>query len=140
MENLEGTVTLEEFISSGSDINITYAKLSMVDESGDLKIPIYNIVSDYMYELLGKAKTIELTNDQFWKYKYKPKLLAADIYGNSETYFIILLLNNMCSVKEFDIKKVKMLTKADMTELLGLIYSKEKDFLDQYNDKIQSNL
>ena len=140
MANLKSTATLEEFINSGASVTISYANLSMLDETGDIKVPIYNIVSDYMPELLSLAKTVTLDDKEFWKYKYKPKLLASEIYGNPEVYFIILLLNNMCSVKEFDIKKVKMLSKADMNDILGLIYSSEIDFLSQYNDKTQNNL
>ena len=140
MASLKATSTIEEFIQAGSGITISYANTSMLDETGDIKIPIYNIVSDYLFELLGKSTTVVLSDAEFWKYKYKPKLLAVDIYGNSELYFVILMLNNMCSVKEFDIKRVKMLSKKDMNELLGLIYSSEMDFLAQYNDKTENNL
>ena len=140
MASLKSTSTLEEFIEAGNAITITYAHTSMLDETGDIKIPIYNIVSDYLYELLGRSTTVVLNDKEFWKYKYKPKLLAVDIYGNAELYFVILMLNNMCSVKEFDIKKIKMLSRKDMSDLLGLIYSSEMDFLAQYNDKTENNL
>ena len=140
MASLKSTSTLEQFIEAGSAVTISYANLSMLDETGDIKIPIYNVVSDYMFELLGKSTTVVLNDHEFWKYKYKPKLLAVDIYGNAELYFVILMLNNMCSVKEFDIKRIKMLSKKDMSNLLGLIYSSEMDFLAQYNDKTENNL
>ena len=140
MASLKSTSTLEEFIEAGNAVTITYAHTSMLDETGDIKIPIYNIVSDYLYELLGRSTTVVLNDKEFWKYKYKPKLLAVDIYGNAELYFVILMLNNMCSVKEFDIKKIKMLSRKDMSDLLGLIYSSEMDFLAQYNDKTENNL
>ena len=140
MASLKSTSTLEQFIEAGSAVTISYANLSMLDETGDIKIPIYNVVSDYLFELLGKSTTVVLNDQEFWKYKYKPKLLAVDIYGNAELYFVILMLNNMCSVKEFDIKRIKMLSKKDMSNLLGLIYSSEMDFLAQYNDKTENNL
>jgi len=140
MASLKSTSTLEQFIEAGSAVTISYANLSMLDETGDIKIPIYNVVSDYLFELLGKSTTVVLNDQEFWKYKYKPKLLAVDIYGNAELYFVILMLNNMCSVKEFDIKRIKMLSKKDMSDLLGLIYSSEMDFLAQYNDKTENNL
>lgn len=140
MASLKSTSTLEQFIEAGSAVTISYANLSMLDETGDIKIPIYNVVSDYLFELLGKSTTVVLNDQEFWKYKYKPKLLAIDIYGNAELYFVILMLNNMCSVKEFDIKRIKMLSKKDMSDLLGLIYSSEMDFLAQYNDKTENNL
>ena len=140
MASLKSTSTLEQFIEAGSAVTISYANLSMLDETGDIKIPIYNVVSEYLFELLGKSTTVVLNDQEFWKYKYKPKLLAVDIYGNAELYFVILMLNNMCSVKEFDIKRIKMLSKKDMSNLLGLIYSSEMDFLAQYNDKTENNL
>ena len=53
----------------------------------------------------------------FRKYEYKPKLLCYDVYGYKELYFIILVINEMISVKDFRKKKIKMLYTEDMNNL-----------------------
>lgn len=135
MARLSKTTTLEEFIEAGAGITISYDNLSMVDEIQNTRIPIYNVLSDYIPELMVSAVTITLTEPEYFKYRFKPKLLAIDIYGNPELYFVILILNNMCSVKEFDIKKIKMLPTSAMNDLLSAIYNSNKSFLEQYNNK-----
>ena len=135
MANPRNTATLEDFIEAGDSVTDTYANFSMIDESKNTKIPIYNVISDYMQELQALSVTIELKPEEYVRFRFKPKLLADYLYGNSELYFVILLLNNMCSVKEFDLKKVKLLKKEDMNALISNIYNSEKDFLRQYNDK-----
>ncbi len=39
------------------------------------------------------------------KYKYRPKLLSYDIYDNAELYYIILRLNDLYNVKDFNLGK-----------------------------------
>ena len=134
MANPKDTTTLEEFVEAGAGVTISYANLSMEDTFFNTKIPIYNVISDYMPELIIHAVTVELSTDEYIKYKYKPKLLASYLYGNPELYFVILLLNNMCSVKEFDKQKLQLLSKSDMATLLSDIYNSEKEFLARFND------
>ena len=135
MARVSKTTTLEEFIEAGSGITISYDNLSMVDEIKNTRIPIYNVLSDYIPELMISTVTITLTEQEYFKYRFKPKLLAIDVYGNPELYFVILILNNMCSIKEFDIKKIKMLPTSAMNDLLSSIYNSNRDFLSQYNNK-----
>ncbi|MBP5596638.1 MAG: baseplate wedge protein 53 [Pseudobutyrivibrio sp.] len=135
MARVSKTTTLEEFIEAGSGITISYDNLSMVDEIKNTRIPIYNVISDYIPELMISTVTITLTEQEYFKYRFKPKLLAIDVYGNPELYFVILILNNMCSVKEFDVKKIKMLPTSAMNDLLSSIYNSNRDFLSQYNNK-----
>ena len=62
----------------------------------------YNLINDYLPLIKEKAVTVVLDDDEYNKYLYKPKLLAYDVYKNTELYYVILLLNNVCSIKEFD--------------------------------------
>lgn len=135
MANPKNTATLSDFIEAGESVTSSYANFSMIDESNDTKIPIYNVISDYMPELLAVSIPVELSIEEYQKYRFKPKLLAEFLYGNPELYFVILLLNNMCSVKEFDIKKPKLVKRDIMNNIISSIYNSEKDFLNQYNDK-----
>lgn len=132
----QNTVTIEEFIESGTGITISYPNLSFVDKmSNDTWVSVHNVISDYIDELRTACVNVALTQDQQQMYLYKPKLLCYDIYGNPELYFIILLINDMADVKEFTKSTIKMLRKNNMSELLTLIYNAEKAAIDDYNLK-----
>ena len=132
----QNTITIEEFVQSGSDTTITYAKLSFIDMmSNGTWVSVYNTISDYIDDLKNACVNVSLTQDQQFTYFYKPKLLCYDIYGNPELYFIILLLNDMADVKEFTKSTIKMLKKNNMAELLTIIYNAEKAAIEDYNTK-----
>ena len=78
------------------------------------------------------AYTTRLTDNEFQRYKYKPKLLAADLYGNPEVYYIILILNDMMEEGEFDSRIIKLLSRSDMQKYLTSIYNSEYMNLSKY--------
>lgn len=132
----EDTYTIEQFIQCQSDDEINYHNFSYIDQYDKIQYSTYNIISDYLDELRDDyAKTIILDKDEMEKYKYRPKLLCYDIYGNGELAFIILLLNDMCSVKEFTKNKILMLTREDMSNVTSWIFNSNKDAIETYNEK-----
>jgi len=136
MINPNTTYNMEDFISAGSGVTLTYNNLSYLESlSNGARVPIFNVISDYMDELVKLCVKIELNDLQYIKYAYKPKLLAYDIYGNQELYFIILLVNGICDVKEFDKKIINMIPVDRMNEVLTYIYNAEKKAIDAYNNK-----
>ena len=132
----QDTTTIEEFAESGSGVTITYSNLSFEDMvSNGTIVSVYNVISDYLDELREASVAVELTYEQQFTYMYKPKLLCYDMYGNPELYFILLLINDMADVKEFNKPIIKMPRKADMSNLLTLIYNAEKRYIANYNAK-----
>ena len=137
----QDTYTIEQFIQCQSDEEINYYNFSYVDQYDNIKYSTYNILSDYLDELREDyAKTIILDKDQLLKYMYRPKLLCYDIYGNWELAFIILLLNDMCDVKDFTKNKILMLNKEDMSNITKWIYNSNKDAIAIYNEKNNSDV
>lgn len=130
------TTTIEQFIKSEKDVSMTYQKLSFVDTMEDgTEGTTFNVIHDYIDELLDSCINVKLSETEQNAYLYKPKLLCYDIYGNPELYYIILLLNDMADVKEFTKSTIKMLKKNDMSTLLSYIYNAEREALDEYNYK-----
>lgn len=124
--------SLEEFISSSTDNNITYFNLSFITriKDGENSIEISrSILNDYIKELKAASVIVKMDELDFIKYAYKPELLAYDVYGNTELYFIILLLNGLSSPKEFNLKKLKMLTKENCINYLNTIYNSEENVI-----------
>lgn len=124
----ETTYSIEQFIVSCSEIQINYDKLSLIEQDNPNRTD-YNILNDYIDELQEASVTIVMTQEEYLKYSYKPKLLAHDVYGSCELFFIILLINDMCSMKEFNRKKIKMFKPDVLNKYLSAIYNAEYDTL-----------
>jgi hypothetical protein len=130
------TFTLDQFVNSKSSNDISYYSMSLLekDSENNIEYDVFNVVSDYMSELKAKAQEVTLSEIEYYTYRFKPKLLAHYLYGNQELYFILLWLNDMWSVKDFDLKKVKVLKSQDLSEALSSINAKEKSFIKAYNE------
>ena len=132
---VEETYTVEDFIELGKDIDdIQYYKFTILSKaSRDAVNPIlyaeHNVIYDYEEEFKQLAETVEMTDSEFNKYKYKPKLLAYDLYGSTEFFFAILFINGMYSIKDFDKRNIKLIRKSAMSELLTAIYNAERNYL-----------
>lgn len=130
----ENTTTIEEFIKSNKTIPLSYETFSFIEtmENGT-KVSVFDVVNDYIKELRNASIPIRLTDAEYRKYRFKPKLLCHDIYGNPELYFVILLINDMADVKEFDKKEFKMVQKNHLSMLLSEIYNAERRAISDYN-------
>jgi len=132
---VEESYTVEDFIELGKDIDdVQYCKYSILSKATtDTKTPLlyaeHNVIYDYEYEFKKLSQDIIMTDNEFNKYIFKPKLLSYDLYGSTELYFVILYLNNMCSIKDFNRKEIKLIRKSSMIDLLEEIYNAESRYI-----------
>lgn len=139
---IEETYTVEDFIELGKSIDdIQYSKYTIFSKPIDLSnnpiiYPENNVIYDYEEEFKTLAEKVEMTDMEFLKYKYKPKLLSYDLYGTTELYFTILFLNGTCNIKDFDRRVVKLIRKQYMIELLESIYNAEHNYLQNNRTQI----
>ena len=132
----QNTYTLDQYIACKSDTTMCYHNLSFVDKHGNINYDTYNVLSDYIDEIRNEyCVTVELSKDELNAYKYRPKLLCYDIYGNGELAFIILIINDMCNVKDFKKKKILMPKKATMTEMIRYLFNANRSSISTYNKK-----
>lgn len=130
------TTTIAEFISSGSTVSLDYDRFSFLETMNNgTVVSILNVINDYIGELRRASVLVHLDETEYRKYVYKPKLLCNDIYGNPELYFIILLMNDMADVKEFNKKNIYMLSKENMSILTSYIFNSEYKAIDFYNSR-----
>lgn len=140
--NVEETYTVEDFIELGKSIDdIQYSKFSILSKASanvtnPILYPEYNVIYDYEEEFKALAQYVSMTDSEFLKYRYKPKLLSYDLYGSTELYFVILYLNGMYSIKEFNRRNIKLLRKNHMSELLEAIYNAEKNYISSNRSSI----
>lgn len=131
------TYTIEEFISEGSSTQITYDKLSIFEKVDGLYLVTHNVLDDYKKEIDMCCQTVVLSTSEMAKYKYKPKLLAYDIYGSTELFFIILFTNNICDVKDFNRNKIKLLPQDSLETILSYIYESQQAILSKNKTEIE---
>ena len=130
----ELTFTLDQFIACQSDTNFCYNNLSFINQIDNIKYNIYNVASDYIDEIISEyCVRVSLSDDQLAKYKYRPKLLCYDVYGAQELYYLILIINDICSVKEFNKSKLILPTKANMSTLCKAIMNSNRADIQKYN-------
>lgn len=128
LRNPAYATTLDNFINIGKDIPLTYSKLCLKEtlSNGLIKIT-HNFLSDYIEDLQEYLITINLSDEEVLKYRFKPKVLAFDAYGLTDYYSFILFFNGLNNVKEFTLetKSVKMMRLKDMNNLLSAIKNNE---------------
>lgn len=133
----QDTYTIDQYIACQSDDSACYNNLSFNEYVKEFNIEFncYNVVSDYLHELRNEyCVKVTLSDKEMMKYKYRPKLLCYDIYGNGELAFIILLINDMINVKDFTKKELLMPMKTTMSDIVKYIYNSNKEALLKYNN------
>ena len=134
--NLEKTYTMQQFIALGKYVTISYDKFSYKDLlSNGTKIAVLNIVDDYLDELKDLSVRVQLSELERRKYKCKPKLMCRDIYGNPELYWVILRLNGIIDVKDFDFDVLRMVRVDDLNTYMSQIYNAESKWMKDYNSR-----
>lgn len=128
--------TLDQFADSKSSNDISYYSMSLLekDPNTNIEYDVFNVVSDYMNELKKMSHPVTLSETEYYTYRFKPKLLAKYLYGNTELYFIILWLNDMWSVKDFNLRTIKLIKNTELSEVLSKINASEKSFIKAYNE------
>ena len=134
MSDSTTTSTLESFINyKNLDSNVYYKDLSIFEKSIDGKSVLlsYNILNDYRKEIFDFIIPITLTDEEFQKYQYQPKKLAYDLYGSTEYYYMILFINSMTNIKEFNRRRINLMRAKDMSSVLSAIYSSESEYIER---------
>lgn len=128
------TYTLNQFIALKDADDITYSKYSVMERSLDnpeLVYSIDNLIYNYMDEMLAQSRIVVISKAEQIKYMYKPKLLAYTCYGSTESYFVLMALNGVCNVKEFDLADLQFraLYPNDLSVIMSSIYNAESEFM-----------
>lgn len=127
--------TIRQVIEDGLESKMTIKDLTfketMTNSSGEIfVINMYNLYEKYYELLLEHTIIVTLSNEEYLRYRYKPKLLAKDLYGNQDIYYLLLRLNHIYSVINFDFTEMRVFT-ANITQLLNeIIVLESEDFIE----------
>lgn len=105
--------------------NVNYIKY----QNTDRVIPVDGIFSQkYRDHLISVSQEVELTEEEYNKYKYRPKLLSYDLYGTVDYWFILMIINNVSTIISFNLKTIRFIPSESL-DILELIMNKEKTYL-----------
>lgn len=99
--------TVPEQVSLAKDMEISYRTLhpslviSNVKDDDVIRVPYSSIINKYKDFLSTIVVEIKLDDAMREKYMYKPKMVSNELYGTTELWSEILILNNAYSVIEF---------------------------------------
>lgn len=132
--------TISEYSKAYSDTDITFNSLhykekDSVDDSTSLILLNDSILDKYRTDLAEKIISKTFTNEEFNKYQYNPKRLSFDLYGTTELWGLLLEVNQLHSVTEFNINPVKVYD-GSIISCINSIFSLEKPFIDQNEEEI----
>lgn len=114
--------TIKELIDKGKELRMTTNDLSfktvLTNSIGEMFVVNMNLLFEKYYELLTDHTVIvTLSENEYLRYRYKPKLLSKDLYGTYDLHFLLLKLNHITSVVNFDFTELKVFN----TNIIGLL-------------------
>ena len=124
------THTIQEFISTKGKSNVEvlgYSDLSYLYNMDGIEYVVRNIVDDYIDELNSLCYDLQLDDWAVTEYRYNPKKLSDKLYNTTRLWYMILKVNGLANVHEFDLKnhKVTIIPVGTIKVFLGKIYSTE---------------
>lgn len=134
------TSTVEQFIDMKSSDENTYYNYSILEYMDGIEFFVSNVLYDYQDELEDQCVELVLTESNMNKYRYKPYLLAYDIYGSVEAVFIINMMNGIVSDIEFDFNRVKIIHPDSLSAILGRIYSANVMYINNNISKLKDDI
>jgi hypothetical protein len=134
----QNTYTLDQYIACQSDSIACYKNLSFIDRSGHIDYSTWNVASDYVDELRDLCVSVELSDEELDRYKYRPKLLCFKIYENAELAFLILIINDMYSSKQFNTKHLLLPQRSVMRNITKQLMNSNRTAIVAYNNKIHT--
>lgn len=123
--------TIKELINNGKHSTLNTDELSLktvVTNSLNEKFVVnISCVFEKYYELLtDHVVTVALTNEEYLRYRFKPRMLSKDLYGTYDLHYLLLKLNNITSVIYFDFTELKVF-KPEIISLLNEIQILEEE-------------
>lgn len=123
------TITLDRLYLKEVEVSLNKKMILLGDD----------ILSKYRGEFDEYIGKITLTPAEKRKWHYNPKVMSYDLYGTTEFWFLLLELNEIRSITEFNMNPVKYFT-TDITDKINRILNLENIVIEANNAEIQNKL
>lgn len=118
--------TLTDFVRYGKTSSFSIPNVSFLTKVDNIVFLDELAYVKYNDLILDNSVMLDLTTQEYNKYRLEPKKLSYDIYGTPNLYHLILYLNNV-SEFEFDLKRIRLLNYSSVNDVLKLILAHEED-------------
>lgn len=129
--------SVQDFIAVANSVSdfFGYADTSYMEKRDGIEYIVKNVIDNYLDELNTFARTIKLTDTQVMEYRYNPKKLSNKLYNTTRLWYIILKINGLASVHDFDLSshKIKLIPAQEMRTFMSKVYNNEKNPILIYN-------
>jgi hypothetical protein len=127
--------TIPELIELYKSFPITHEtihfKTSFVDNNSDIVRFNFSSVLDRYYDfILSNCISITFTDKDWINYRFQPKRLSMNIYKTTELWSLILKLNNMTSMLEFDQQTLLLPPVQTINDIINEIMILEKNAIE----------
>ena len=107
--------TIDDLIDWGKTQEISYRNLNgrvyinNLSNNEVIRITLNSVMGEYRYFLKPYMVEITMNDEELYLYQYKPKSLSYKLYGTTELWSTLLMINNCVSKIDFDKAKIKVL-------------------------------
>lgn len=136
--------TIDELIENGLGDPYCPDKLCyrtvVTENNKSIIIPTESFIDKY-YDIIRDeyCEKMTMTDEDYEKYKYNPKRLSYDSFGTVELWHLILRINNMSSVLEFNKKTIYMVDDLFL-EVLDEMITLEEDEKAKNDEEVENNI
>lgn len=123
------TYSMEDFVKMKFSDTLTYYNFSILEKIESTEQLDTNLFEEYV-DCLPLTK-VRMEDEEFKRYKYRPDLLAYDLYGSTQLDFVILLVNDAIDPKDFDRQIIMLPRSSDLFTVLDQIYSTNYEYIKQ---------
>lgn len=130
--DIELSYTIDNMISEGKNTEFTLSTTSILSGNNSFGIvfPYKNILVKHIGLIKSKCVDITLSDSELMTYQYQPHLLSYTLYKTTDLWFMLLMINDMIDVTQFNVKKIKLLRKEDLKLLNNIFMAEEKNTKD----------
>lgn len=133
--NFRKRSTIQSVIEEGLELKLTIKDLAfkeIIENSAGEKfvVNMFNLYEKYYELLLDYATIVVLTDEEYRKYRYNPRLLSKDLYGTPELHYMLLRLNYVYSIINFDFREVRVFRTNINTLLNEIMVMESEDYID----------
>lgn len=123
-------------ISKGLENQLILDNVNTYIDFEGFKIPSMNIFFEkYRGIILENCVKITMSEKVYDAYKYRPKYLSYKLYGTVDLWHLLLWVNDMVTVSQFN-KKIIYVLNPESLDVLDRILNLEKDMLDNNTESI----
>lgn len=127
--NPKETHTIQDFIRVGKQNRdyFGYDRLAYMETIDGIEYIVKNIIDEYQDELSDISKTIKLSHWAVTEFQYNPKKLSNRLYKTTRLWHMLLRLNGMGNVHDFDLENHKLVVvePVDMINFMSKVFNAE---------------